>query len=133
MYLFLWLYLEYTSKNASRCVRYGACATVRALWCGPQRDPQAGHLPNPLAILEGHQPGPAGVALGDPAGAHAPNPLAIVERAGTCLIRDKGPAPRGPGQNLAERFVYVKIRWRFLHVNIRAERFLCVKYAGGAL
>ena len=67
MYLFLWLYLEYTSKNASRCVRYGACATV-----GPEeplRPAPGGHVPDPLAIIQGHQPGVCKVPSGQPRGA----------------------------------------------------------------
>ena len=54
MYLILWLLLKHTSQ-APAGVALG--------------DHQGGHVPDPLAIIEGHQPGPAGVALGDPQGA----------------------------------------------------------------
>ena len=69
MYLISWLLLKDTSQSSK----------VRALRWGPQGDSQAGHVLNPLAIIEGHQPGPAGVALGDPQGGHAPIPLDIIK------------------------------------------------------
>ena len=53
MNLILWLLLKRTSRAQT----------------GWNEGPPGGHVRDPLAFIEVHQPGPAGVALGDPQGA----------------------------------------------------------------